>query len=205
MKKRTLIIYYIVTFLLSIISLYSYKHKSNDFLTATSSLTADFALIISVVLFIYALFFVCDFIKERITKKDKDIKKKIAFSLLILLFTMIIIFISFVNIYSHKNIFEFIKNTITKNENMDIIVLFFKSLFVYFLIYLVTVVGIILTHKELDEEKYKLLMNAFLISAFFFVLKVLLGFRLFYFIIILNIIIYILINMLLNNKKISNH
>ena len=163
MRKKTLIIYYIITFGLSLISLISYKYKGIDFLTATSSLTADFALIISVVLFIYALFYVCDYIKENIIKKDKNIKKKIILSLLILLFTMIVIFISFVNIYSHKNIIEFIKITITKKENLDIISLFSKSLLIYFLIFLVTIVGVILSNREVDDNMYKILMKFFLI------------------------------------------
>ncbi len=206
MRKKTLIIYYIITFVLSIISLYSYKYKGIDFFTATSAITADFALIISVVLFIYALFYVCDYIRDKIIKKDKQVKKKLIISLSILLLTMIIIFVSFVNIYSHKNIIEFLINSITKKENLDIISLFFKALLVYYLIYLFTVIGIILSNKEVDEDKYKILMNSFLVAVFFFILKSLLGFRLLYFVIILDIILYVLVNLLLNNKKKkSNH
>ena len=107
MKKRTLIIYYLITFILSIISLYAFNHRGNDFLTATSTLTADLALIVSVILFIYALLYACDYVKENLIKKDKKIKQKIIISLAILLLTIIIIFVSLINVYSHKDIFIF--------------------------------------------------------------------------------------------------
>ena len=205
-NKKTLIIYYVITLLLSIISLYSFKNKGNDFFTATASLTADFTLIISIVLIVYALFICLNFIKEKIQKKGKikkfDLNNLI--SLLILTCTLVVVFISFINIFSHKDIFEFIKNTIDKKENIDLIKLFIESCFIYYFIYLAGLNGIIISKKYNEEDTTYMIPTVVIISVVIISLVLMkLGVRLIYFITIIDVILYITAKILISNKKVS--
>ena len=151
-KSRTLIIYYVITLLLSLISIISFKNKGNDFFAATSSITADLTLIISIITITVGLLYCCSYIKESLFKKEKNFDKKIIYTLLILLLTLIIVFISFINVFSHKNIIEFITNLINKHENIDILKLFIESFFIYIFIYLCTINGLIINNLFLDEN-----------------------------------------------------
>ena len=62
-KYKNLIIYYLITIGLSLVSIFSYNAKGNDILTATASLTADITLILSVVTVTYAVLFCCNYLK----------------------------------------------------------------------------------------------------------------------------------------------
>ena len=188
MKKiKPLIINYIVLILISLISLFSFKQKGNDFFVALSSLSADIALVFSIIIIIYALLFCCS-----ICKCNKDINKNIIKSLLIILSTIVIIFISFVNIYSHKNLFEYIIRIFNGKENLDIIILFLESLFVYIFIYLCSLVGILLSNHYNKYKKIGLL-PIILISVVLLIIMILVNIKvkLLLFIWIVDILIYI--------------
>lgn len=204
-SKKTLITYLSITLLLSLLSLISFKNKGNDFFTATSSITADFTLIISVITITYSIFYCCNYFKEKIMKKN-NINKFLVFSLLILLLTMSVIFISFVNIFAHKNIFEYIINTINKKENLDIIKLFIESTFIYFFIFLCAAFGIMISNKYDENEnmlKYLIILTAMLVVIS--IILVIIGIKLIYFMIIINITIYVGLLLIWNNKKRKQH
>lgn len=139
MKKiKTLNIYFIILLLLSLISLFSFKQKGNDFFIALSSITADLSIVIASIIVIYTMFICCNSFYNTVIKK-KSIKKDILLSLLIILISIIIIFISFINVFSHKNIFEYIYRIIINKESLDILFLFIKSLFIYLLLYFIII------------------------------------------------------------------
>lgn len=203
-NKKTLITYYLITILLALISLYSFNQKGNDFFTALSSLASDFTLIFSVITVIYSLFFCCDYIRHVIEKKDKQFYLKVIIALMILFLSISIVFVSFVTIFSHKSIFDFINNVVNKNENRDIAKLFIESILVYFLIFLFVVNGLIISNKKNDKEQSYII--PFIVITTIIVLTFILtkmGFRLIYSVILIDIILYISMNVLWKkyNKK----
>ena len=137
-KPKILNIYYIILLLVSLICLFSFKQKGNDFFIALSSITADLSIVIASIIVIYTMFICCNSFYNTVIKK-KSIKKDILLSLLIILISIIIIFISFINVFSHKNIFEYIYRIIINKESLDILFLFIKSLFIYLLLYFIIV------------------------------------------------------------------
>ena len=195
MKKiKSLVIYYIMLISLSLISLFSFKHKGNDFFVALSSITADLSFVLSIILIVYAILFCCN-------KCKKNINKSILSSLLILFITMVVIFLSFVNIYSHRNIFEYIIRVINKKENLDIIILFLESLFVYIFIFLCSLIGIILNNYYIKYKKigkYPIILIT--IVLLFIMILVNIGVKLLLFVWIIDIILYIIVKLLI--KKI---
>ena len=207
--KKTLITYYMITLLLSFISLLSFNNKGNDFLTATASITADLTLIITVILITYTIIYSCNYYKEKISKKKNNIKKSLIISLSILLLTIFVVFISFVNIYSHKNIFEYIINCINKKENLDIIKLFIESLFIYLFIFLCSASGIIVSNKyEENDNILKTFLSIIVVTLIISIVLILFRVKLLYFMIIIDIILYISIILLwnkINSKKKNNH
>ena len=124
---------------------------------------------------------------------------------MILFLSISIVFVSFVTIFSHKSIFDFINNIVNKNENRDIAKLFIESILVYFLIFLFVVNGIIISNKKDDKEQRY--MIPFIVITTIIVLSYTLtklGYRLIYSIILIDIILYISMNILwkkYNRKK----
>ena len=151
-KYKSLIIYYVLFITLSLISLFSFKQKGNDIFIALSSISADMSLVFAIIIVIYALLLCCNKNKKELT----NINKTVLSSLLILFITMLIVFISFINIYSHRNVFEYIIRVINKKENLDILILFLESLFVYFFIYLSSLNGIVLSNIYNKKRKLEL-------------------------------------------------
>ena len=201
-RSKTLITYYIITILLALISLISYKQRGNDFFVALSSLTADITLIISVVFITYTLFYCCSYMKEKIEKSDKKIINKLFISLLILLITMITIFMCFISIYSHKNIFEFIKELIDKKENMDVLILFFNSVLVYFLLFLFACLGIIVNNRmDKNEECNSYIGFVIVFLIIILLLRLIFNIRLYILVITMNIVLLGLTILLLKKKS----
>ena len=203
-RSKTLICYFIITISLALISLFSFKQKGNDFFIALSSISADLTLLISVGLVVYSLFFCCIYIKEKIEKKDKKLNQKTLISLSILLLTLIVTFMSFINIYSHKNIFEFIKAIIDKKESTDIITLFIIKLLVYISIFMFAVIGIFIGDKKNKDEEINRIIYIVASTIFIlFIIRMLFSFRLLYLVIIIDVILYITIFVLFSNKKVK--
>lgn len=200
-NKKNILIYYLIIIVLSLISLYSFKNKGNDILTATASLTADFTLIISVLLIIYILFVCFNYMKDKI---DKLFDFKVLISISLLTLTMFIVFVSYINIFSHKDILEFTKSVIKEQENMDLIKLFLESCFIYYFIFLCGVNGLIISKKYSDEDTTYMVPVVVIITVVIISLLLMkIGIRLMYFITIIDIILYITAKILLKNRKVS--
>jgi len=195
-KVKPLFITNIVTILISFISLIAYHNKGNDFFTALSSILSEATLILSFVILIYALVFCCNYLKE-----SKITRRHILYSILILLFTTVAIFISFINVYSHRNIFEYVIRVINKKENLDIVKLFIRFLSVYYYIYVCSIIGMILCNfnNKKDKKQYFLLLLLLIILVFVFVTV---EFEYIYLIIAIDIITYLMLLLIANDKLI---
>ena len=196
-RLKPLIIYYVMLITLSLISLFSFNQKGNDFFVALSSISADLSLVFSIVLVVYAILFCCNECKQ-----NKNINKSIISSLLILLITMVVVYVSFINIYSHRNVFDYIIRVINKKENLDIIVLFLESLFVYILIYLCSVIGIILNNIYTKNRKLdKHLTILITVALFLVMLLVNIGIKLLFFVWVVDIMLYIVTLLIVKKCK----
>ena len=99
-RKKTLLTFFVVIVLLSIISVVSYKSKNNDLLIAISSLANDFIVIISFITIIYSLITYSIYIREKLFSNGKFYHKYMAISLIMLMITMTMVFLAFDRYFS---------------------------------------------------------------------------------------------------------
>lgn len=195
-RKNTLITMYVITFLLSIISILAYQKRSSDFFSGLSSLCSDITIIVSFVIVTYSLIVCVIYMKDKLVKKAKHYDSNMIFSLLILLLSMLIVFISYASVFSHKNAIEFTIDTIIRGNNFDIVKLFIKSMIFYYFIYLCTIGGIVLNHRfnKNDNILYVVLAVFLLIIGIFLLIKFARG-DLILIILILDIAMYFIIKL----------
>ena len=163
-KYKSLGIFYLIPIVLSLISLVTHN-KGNDFLTAVSSITSELSLIISIILIIYALLFCSSYVKDNRMKRES-----IIISVIILIITSIVVFLSFINVYAHRNVIDYLIRVINKKESIDIVKLFFKFLIVYLYIFLFSFIGILLYNFYNKDKK----IEFFLLLVLLFILVVIL-------------------------------
>jgi len=197
-KNKPLIISYICMLVLSLVSIYGYKKSGSEFFSGLSSIMTDLTLIAVSVSMIYTLIICSKNFKEMIDKKDKKFYKNTIISFLILLLTLTISFISFVNIFAHKNFIEYIVS-IFVNNNHEIISLFIKSLIFYIFIYLCSINGITLNNlfsKDDNILSFPIAITLFFIGLLFIFFIFSSSYRLLYLFIFVDIILYILVKWL---------
>lgn len=200
-RKKTLFIFFLIIILLSVISLWAFKNKGGDFLNAVSSLSNDFIVIISMITIVYSLITYSVYIKDKILDDENNYHKYVTVGLLMLLLTLVIIFLSYATVFSHKNIIDFLIETLINNKNSNVISAFIKSLIIYYYIYLSSVNGIVINYRvNKDENIYSLpitivLIGILLLLAVYFIFN-----GLILIICILDIFLYLLGSLLWNVK-----
>jgi hypothetical protein len=190
-KKKTLITFYIVTIVLSLISVFSYKNKASEFFSGLSSIASDFTLIFATITVVYGLFVCSKDLREKIIKKDKKIDKNLLINLGFLLLTIIIVFLSFVNVFSHKNTIEYVIDSIVRNENREMLKAFLESVGIYFIIF--QVVAITELINELcwgSDINYKFPIKIIFGFIFLVVILILINIHIIIKLFILDIVLY---------------
>ena len=159
-KYKTLIIYYLITLVLSLISLLTYVSRSSDFCIAISSITSELSLIVSAIAIIYALLFCSSYMKD-----NKLSRKSIIISMLVLFATTIAIFISFINIFSHRSFIDYFIRMINGQESYDIVKLFIKFFAVYIYFYIFAIIGLLLYNYYNKDKKVEMILLAILLMV----------------------------------------
>ena len=168
-KYKTLIIYYLISLILSLISLLTYISRSSDFSIAISSITSELSLIVSAITIIYALLFCSSHMKD-----NKLSRKSIIFSIFILFITSVAVFISFINIFSHRSFIDYFIRVINKQENYDIVKLFIRFFAIYAYIYIFAIIGLLLYNYYNKDKKTE---SLFLIALLFVLVMILINIR----------------------------
>ena len=164
-KYKALSIYYIMSLVLSLTSLVMFNNKSSDFCIALSSITSELSLIISAILIIYALLFCSSYIKD-----NKVNRKSIFTSLIILSITTLVVFISFINVFSHRNFIDYFIRIINKKESYDIVRLIMKFLAIYLYIFLFAIIILLLSNYYNKNKKDEVCLLSFLLIVLLIVL-----------------------------------
>ena len=164
-RYKALSIYYIMSFVLSLTSLVMFNNKSSDFCIALSSITSELSLIISAILIIYALLFCSSYIKD-----NKVNRKSIFTSLIILSITTLVVFISFINVFSHRNFIDYFIRIINKKESYDIVRLIMKFLAIYLYIFLFAIIILLLSNYYNKNKKDEVCLLSFLLIVLLTVL-----------------------------------
>lgn len=209
-NKKSLIMFYIFTIVLSLVSVFSYKHKSNEFFSGLSSITADLTLILATITIVYGLIVCAADIKGQLIKKDKKVDKNIIINLGFLLLTLIIVFLSFINVFSHKNTIEYIIDSVVRHENKEIFKAFIESIGIYFFIFKFVIVTFIINELCWDSDinykfPYKIVFGFILLLIIMLFIDISIIIKVF----ILDFIMYFIARylwkkLLINNKKKKN-
>ena len=91
-------------------------------------------------------------------------------SIIILSLTTIAIFVSFINIFSHRNVFDYALRVINKKESLDIVKLFAKFLSVYLYIFTFAIIGLLLYHYYNKNKKFESAMLVMLLITLIYIL-----------------------------------
>jgi len=145
----------------------SFKNKSSDFMISVSSLANDLIVIISMITIIYSLITFSIYIRDKLFKSGGNYHKYMFISLFFLMITMTIVFLSYATIFSHKNIFVFLYDTLIRNKNIDVLVILTKAILVYHYIYLSSVNSIIINYL-LSNKKDDITLPVLIIIALIF-------------------------------------
>lgn len=202
-RRKILFAFFIIIIILSIISIMTYKSKGSDFLLAISSLSNDFIVIISFITIIYSLITYSIFMKEKLFNKGQNYHRYMAISLFMLLITMTIVFFTYATIFSHKNIFVYVIDTLVKNKNVEVLKVLFKALLIYYYIFLSTINGIVINYKfNNNDSVYALPITVILIGILLSIIIYFTYNSLFLIIFIFDILLYFIGSVFWKQKRI---